>query len=428
MTEVRIAPPLVALLVVLIAVTGQVSAAQPGCSSGNGTGEVPTPTGDRPCRAPPHAADGHPTSDAGPDRTGPEPARRVGPPGTQRSNVRSDGGRDGQGEPWSVTAAGQVRAPFDGRPPGPAADPGRGPQTVVAAEAADSVAGAAGRPRDADGPGTLAVSRAAADGPRANAEAGQPRPDTSLDYGYVRERLPADGTPVGYGGVAVLGGILVARRAGMTVGIAPDVVSTTARRSSDIVPAVARRAVELVPRRVPDGGWVLGGGLYSRRDDSDPLAHDKRRAAYELIQRSPGVNPSSLAERLDVPLSTARHHLRVLEREGLVKDRKIAGKRRFVALGTEASEPVAAARDTATARVLRVLARHGPASVSALAEHLDRDPSTVTHHLKRLESASLVDRRRDGRSVTNELTRRARSLLRTGRTGEALADGSDSSD
>lgn len=418
---------LVVLLLVVVAASGAVAAEPPWCSSGNATGEVAAQTEDRPCRAPLHSTDGYRAPDTAPDRTGGESARRGQQSGKYRSNAGPDGHRGRQWRPGQGTVAGHGRGLADEQPSGPAADAGRGPQVRLPHGTVGSAVGAADRPKDADEPAEHTVA-AAADELRANAESRQYRPDSSLVFGDIRERLPADETPVGYGGVAVFGGFLVARRAGMTAGIAPDVVSSTARISSDAVPSAVRRAAEVVRRWVSDGGWLLGAGLYSRRDDSDPLAHDKRSAAYELIQRSPGVNPSALADRLDIPLSTTRHHLRVLEQEGLVKDRKIAGKRRFVALGTEASEHVAALRDTATARVLRVLARHGPSSVSGLAEYLERDPSTVTHHLKRLESASLVDRRRDGRTVTNELTKSARSLLRTGLTGDGPADRFDSSD
>lgn len=422
MRAARIATLLVALLVVLVAVAGHVAADARWCSSGNAAGEVPTPSSDRPCRAPPHATDAHPASDAGTDRNSAGAGRRGAPAGKHRSNAGSADVRGQLGDQGPSTAADRGRDP-PGEPPSSwAAHPGQGSPAAVEQNAAGGSDEGADRRRDVDEPAELDGAGAAADSSRANAEARQPERDSSPDVGDVRERLPADGTPLGFGGVAVFGGIVVARRAGTTAGIAPDVVTTTARTSSDVVPPVARTAAEFVRRRVPDGGWLLGGGLYSRHDDSDPLAHDKRSAAFELIQQSPGVNLSSLAERLDIPLSTARHHLRVLEREGLVKDRKISGKRRFVALGTEASETIAAAHDTATARVLRVLARRGPSSVSALAEYLDRDPSTVTYHLKRLESASLVDRHRDGRSVTNELTRSARSLIRTGRAGDGLAD------
>lgn len=42
-------------------------------------------------------------------------------------------------------------------------------------------------------------------------------------------------------------------------------------------------------------------------------------------------------------------------------------------------------------------------TVSGIAKTIDRDASTVSHHLNRLESDALVERSRDGRTVTISL-------------------------
>lgn len=187
--------------------------------------------------------------------------------------------------------------------------------------------------------------------------------------------------------------------------------------SASVFPDVVHRGLVSLGRVVDVDSvrvrfWrILTAFGYSRFDDSDPLEHDRRAALYERVEDSPGLSLTSLAEETDVPLSSARYHLRVLEREGLVVDRKIRGKRRFVPPGADNDERVAALRDEATARVLDALARNGPSSVSALADDLERDPSTVCHHLDGLEEAALVERHREGRAVVNSLTPTARSML-----------------
>ncbi|WP_415380437.1 helix-turn-helix domain-containing protein [Halosimplex sp. TS25] len=150
---------------------------------------------------------------------------------------------------------------------------------------------------------------------------------------------------------------------------------------------------------------------YSRHDDSDPLEHETRRDLFETVERSPGVNLSTLAEGCDASLSTVRHHLRILEEERLLVSERIRGQRRYFP-GNE-SDPalLAALDDTATEPILRTLARSGPASVSDLADALGRDPSTISHHVSRLEDDGLVERERDGRSVQNSLAPAAERVL-----------------
>ena len=150
---------------------------------------------------------------------------------------------------------------------------------------------------------------------------------------------------------------------------------------------------------------------YSRFDDSDPLEHDRRREVFDVIEEKPGTYLSEVSEAADVPLSTARHHVRILEREDLVASAKVRGKRRFYPDGTEEVELAAAMDDEPTAAVLDALARLGPSSVATIADELGRDSSTVTHHLQRLDDDGLVERERDGRTVVNRLAPAARKVL-----------------
>ncbi|MFC7196213.1 helix-turn-helix domain-containing protein [Halosimplex aquaticum] len=151
---------------------------------------------------------------------------------------------------------------------------------------------------------------------------------------------------------------------------------------------------------------------YSRHDDSDPLEHETRRDLFETVERSPGINLSTLAEGTDASLSTVRHHLRILEEEHLLVSERIRGQRRYFLSNESDPALLAALDDTATEPILRTLARSGPASVSDLADALGRDPSTISHHVSRLEDDGLVERERDGRSVQNSLAPVAERVLR----------------
>ncbi len=167
---------------------------------------------------------------------------------------------------------------------------------------------------------------------------------------------------------------------------------------------------------------------YSRYDDSDPLEHEARELVYEIVNDAPGSYLSEVSERAGLPLSTTRHHVKVLEREELVSGAKLRGKRRFYPAYAEGIELAAALNDEATAGIIDALARLGAASVSDLAEDLGRDPSTISHHLQRLEADDIVTRERDGRAVVNRLTGEARDAMapgttpRPGEPAEALAD------
>jgi len=150
---------------------------------------------------------------------------------------------------------------------------------------------------------------------------------------------------------------------------------------------------------------------YKRYSDDDPLDHPGRRALYEQICASPGSYLAELSEETGVETETARYHLRILAFENLVSHESIRGRRRYFPVDTEWPALDAALHDESTASILTSLERNGPDTVSGLADGLDRDPSTVTHHLDRLADDGIVERERDGRAVMNSLTDPARNAL-----------------
>jgi len=150
---------------------------------------------------------------------------------------------------------------------------------------------------------------------------------------------------------------------------------------------------------------------YSRHDDSDPLEHETRAAVFEAMEDDPGIYLSEVGDRADIPLSTARHHIRVLEREDVVTSTKVHGKRRFYPDRVDGAVVRSALEQGPTEAILNALARTGPTTVTEIADEVGRDSSTITHHLQRLEDDGLVDRERDGQSVINRLAPQSRAAL-----------------
>ncbi|MFA9426655.1 winged helix-turn-helix transcriptional regulator [Natronorubrum sp. A-ect3] len=181
---------------------------------------------------------------------------------------------------------------------------------------------------------------------------------------------------------------------------------------------------------------------YSRYDDSDPLENEHRRAVYETIASQPGVYLSQVSDDSGVALSTVRHHVRILEAEGLVATAKVHGKRRYYLEadgertvttpdGTVGVELHAALAEPAKRELLETLAALGPVSNGRLADELECDPSTVSHHLAALAADDLIVREQDGRSVSNDLTPDVETVVRdpehaleddSGGTSEVPAD------
>ena len=175
-------------------------------------------------------------------------------------------------------------------------------------------------------------------------------------------------------------------------------------------------AVESAP-----GGPVLVIAGYSRYASPDPLGHDLRADIHAVVTGSPGVSRAEVVDRTGSTESTVRYHGTVLVQEGLLQRATLWGELRYYPAEVDADdfELAAALQDETLAGVVDAVARHEPATGTAIADELDRAPSTVSHHLSRLADAGLVDRERDGEAVLTSLSSDVRDALDAGSTTTA---------
>lgn len=265
----------------------------------------------------------------------------------------------------------------------------------IAASGATGQAGVAAY--DSAAPARLASMQASS----SESSGDEPKTDdtaSSADEGLLPsldEVDPATGGAIA--GALLVSGSFLATRAGMTVSSMGAGAATLPQLLFSMLREFGLRLA------------VLAG--YSRYDFSDPLENENRASVLETVEASPGINLTSLVEETGLTESTVRYHVRVLEHEGLLDGAKVRGRRRFVPRTNEDVELLAAFEEEATRDVIDALFEHEPASGTTLAEALDRDPSTVSHHLSRLSDAGLVEREQDGPALRNSLSADVRAAL-----------------
>lgn len=264
-------------------------------------------------------------------------------------------------------------------------------------------------PREDDGANErMAAGGPSGDGDGPDGSAG----DSDGDSGPVEalaEAIPTGGDDSGsglsvVGGVGVVLAVGVSRRVGTAVSLGVSLPHPAASQSLQTVSHWFDRRLPRLPPIVP--------GQYSRRDDSDPLAHTRRSELAAVVAENPGVPLATLSDRLDVPRSTVRYHVRVLEEEDELETANVLGRRRLFPAGAN-TELVAALADEGTRRIVTALARIQPATGSRIADETGKANSTVSYHLDRLAAASVVERDRDGKYVYNRLAPEAEELLAT---------------
>jgi DNA-binding transcriptional ArsR family regulator len=142
--------------------------------------------------------------------------------------------------------------------------------------------------------------------------------------------------------------------------------------------------------------------LYSHITDDEILDDPNRAAIYRLIQREAGISTKDVAEQLHLAWGTVTHHLGKLEKRRFVVSKKYGKYRRYFANGeggTERKDQVAVLRLDRTGDVAALIRASPGLTQKAVSAALGVSSSTILWHVKRLESAGLITKVRDGKLV-----------------------------
>ena len=144
------------------------------------------------------------------------------------------------------------------------------------------------------------------------------------------------------------------------------------------------------------------------------LLHPFRRDLYQVLCENPGTYLLELVEMLESPLGTLTWHLRILEREGLVKTIKFAGKRLYypkMLRSQEAEMAYLTMRSETARRVFAYIVNNPGCYQEQMAETLGVHHDTVRWHISRMEEVGLVRVEREGRKKRHFLAHLGQALL-----------------
>ena len=122
-----------------------------------------------------------------------------------------------------------------------------------------------------------------------------------------------------------------------------------------------------------------------------------RRGIHRCVSARPGIHYSALKEELGLSDGVLNHHLRVLEKEGMVVSRKERYRRCFYPGGRKVSLRGLDGLTDLQAGVLYHVQLEQGLTQGALSERLGVSKQALNYHLRELCSRKLVYRRREGR-------------------------------
>ncbi|WP_457549977.1 winged helix-turn-helix transcriptional regulator [Archaeoglobus sp.] len=131
---------------------------------------------------------------------------------------------------------------------------------------------------------------------------------------------------------------------------------------------------------------------YVRYDKDYILLNDTRRMIYEYILDNPGTHFRDIVRELNISISTATWHIRILEKAGLIKKKKVGNKIIFYPTGMEKNDLiiVATLNNEKATKIVEYLLNVGKAHARKIAKDLDMNVETVRYNLKKLEGMGIV--------------------------------------
>lgn len=149
--------------------------------------------------------------------------------------------------------------------------------------------------------------------------------------------------------------------------------------------------------------------------DAEPLLHTRRRAIYRHILDHPGVHVRGVEKDLRIATGDMQYHLRGLEKQGLVKTRRV-GLYRFVYptnLFEDHQELLLGVLSQEMPReILLCLIGFPGLTQRELARRLHHSSPTIWWHMEKLAKQGMVRRRRTGKAVTYEVVADRAEILR----------------
>lgn len=127
----------------------------------------------------------------------------------------------------------------------------------------------------------------------------------------------------------------------------------------------------------------------------------KRRRVFEAVVACPGTHARRLSRDLGMALGVVEHHVRHLERHGLVFAHQAGRRRTLYASGHVDADDARVIHLLRKPVLCRLLALVGATerSLPSLAHAAGLPVGNVAYHLRRLRAAGLVDQVRAGREV-----------------------------
>jgi len=120
----------------------------------------------------------------------------------------------------------------------------------------------------------------------------------------------------------------------------------------------------------------------------------KKKEIYEFITENPGVYLREISRRLNIPRTTLIHHLKYLKKNELILSKFVGRYKRYWAvnkIGQKDKELLFLFRQETPRNIIISITEYGIRSQIDLSEDLNKHPTTIAFHLKKLKEMDIIE-------------------------------------
>lgn len=122
---------------------------------------------------------------------------------------------------------------------------------------------------------------------------------------------------------------------------------------------------------------------------------ETRRKIYNFILKYPGLHIREISRRMGIPFSTLKYHLNYLVKRNLITEKSEGRYSRFYVsnkIGRKYKEIINFLRKDTPRNIILILSAYVGCSQTEISENLEKHPSTIAFHLKKLENMNIIER------------------------------------
>jgi len=119
-----------------------------------------------------------------------------------------------------------------------------------------------------------------------------------------------------------------------------------------------------------------------------------RKILYNYVERYPGVHLNELFRKIQLNNNTIRYHIKYLIKHGYIDCKKINGYNHYYTKENNNSDKkilMSFLRKTTTRNIMLYLLIGYGATQIKLSEELEKTPTTISFHLKRLQKSGIIE-------------------------------------